>query len=65
MFFGRLFRALEETGQLENTLVWRPRDNGPGDGELAGQNPHPLPRLQGDHLGGRYSACPASSTGRA
>ena len=27
--FGRLFRALEETGQLENTLVFVTSDNGP------------------------------------
>jgi arylsulfatase A-like enzyme len=27
--FGRLFRALEETGQLENTLIFVTSDNGP------------------------------------
>ena len=27
--FGRLFRALEETGQLENTLIFLTSDNGP------------------------------------
>ena len=50
---GRLVAELEETGQLDDTLIFCPSDNGPRDGDLARRRLLAVPLRQGLHLGGR------------
>ena len=54
---GRLVKTLEETGQLENTLIFVTFGQRPDDRALARRRLYALPRRHRRHLG-RQRACP-------